>query len=139
MDQGAVKSIIIAITPNRYLSGILENICKKFISDRTNYINMLTNNFIKKKNLIKIKKKIVNFIKKNYKRYKLFLYKNNKIYNFIYPVINYPKKINIINLKINNFIKEKLIGIKGQYLIFTNNKVINIRNHIGYSINIKKL
>ncbi|WGH25271.1 MAG: DUF2797 domain-containing protein [Candidatus Shikimatogenerans bostrichidophilus] len=138
MDQGALKAIILAITPNRYLSGIIENICKKIIPDRTNYINMLTNNFLKNINLINIKNKIFNFILKFYKKYKNYLYKNNTIYNFIYPVFKYPKKIKLFNLNYsNNIIQYKLIGIKGQYLIFTNNTVLNMRKHIGYSINIK--
>lgn len=141
MDQGAIKSIILAITPNRYLAGKIEKICKKKISDRTNYINMLTNSFIIKNiNLINIKYKIFYFILTFYYKYNIYLYKNNKITNFIYPVIKYPKKnnIKIINFKnkYNKILKEKLLGIKGQYLIFTNNKVFNINNHLGYSINI---
>ncbi|MDH3004553.1 MAG: DUF2797 domain-containing protein [Candidatus Shikimatogenerans sp. JK-2022] len=137
MDQGAIKAIIIAITPNRYLSGKIEKISKNFISDRTNYINMLTNNFKKDINLIKIKKKIFKFILKYYTIYKNFLYKNNKIYKFYYPVLKYPtNKIYNFSFRNNLRLKEKLIGLKGQYLIFTNKKVLNIRNHIGYYLNL---
>ncbi|MDH3004504.1 MAG: DUF2797 domain-containing protein [Candidatus Shikimatogenerans sp. JK-2022] len=140
MDQGAIKSIILAITPNRYLSGIIEKICKKKLYDKTNYIKMLTNNFNKNINLKKIKYKIKNFISKYFIKYKKFLYKKNKIYKFIYPIIKYPnikyiKNFNFKYLKNNNF-KGKLIGFKGQYLIFNNNIVINFRKLIGYIIKI---
>ncbi|WGH25642.1 MAG: DUF2797 domain-containing protein [Candidatus Shikimatogenerans bostrichidophilus] len=138
MDQGATKAIIIAKTPNRYLSGIIENICKKKIPDRTNYIKMLTNNiYINKIYLINLKKKILKYILKISKKLKKFFYKKNKIYNFIYPIIKYPKKIKNFNLLKTKKIKDKLIGIKGQYLIFSNDTVLNINNHLGYSINLK--
>lgn len=99
---------------------------------------MLTNKFIKNINLKKIKNTLINLILKKSKIYKKYIINNNKIYKFIYPIIKYPKKIKILNLIKKKYIKnKKLIGIKGQYLIFKKNYVLNIRNHIGYSINIK--
>lgn len=136
MDQGASQAIILAKTPNRYLSGIIEKICKKKITDKTNYISMLTNNFLKDINLIKIKYSLFKFLLKFSLKFKNFFYKKNKIYNFIYPVIKYPKNIKIINLKKTN-IKNTLIGIKGQYLIFKNKQVLNINKHLGFYINLK--
>ncbi|WGH25832.1 MAG: DUF2797 domain-containing protein [Candidatus Shikimatogenerans bostrichidophilus] len=138
IDQGSIKAIKLAETPNRYISGLIENICKKKISDRTNFRRMLTNKFIKNINLKKIKNTLINLILKKSKIYKKYIINNNKIYKFIYPIIKYPKKIKILNLIKKKYIKnKKLIGIKGQYLIFKKNYVLNIRNHIGYSINIK--
>ncbi|WGH28190.1 MAG: DUF2797 domain-containing protein [Candidatus Shikimatogenerans bostrichidophilus] len=138
MDQGAIIAIKIAQTPNRFLSGIIEKQCKKIVKDRTNFRLMLTkkNNLIKiKKLIIKNKIKIINKLLINYKKYIL---NNNKIYIFNYPIIQYPKKKYIKNIILNKYkiIKNKLKGIKGQYLIFDNNLILNIRNHIGNIINI---
>lgn len=134
MDQGAIKAIKIAETPNRFISGIIEKTCKKIINDKTNYIKMLTNNFKKNINLFKIKNLLIN----NYlNKYKKYIIENNKIYTFKYPIKKYPKHIKLIKLDKLKIIKIKLKGIKGQYLIFNNNYVLNIRNHIGYNINLK--
>lgn len=136
MDQGAILSIILAITPNRYIAGIIENISKKFLSDRTNYRKMLIINNIKTNNLLFIKNKLYNYIFKNFIIYSKYLNINNKIYKFKYPILKNIRKIILFNRKKNNIIFSKLIGIKGQYLIFSNKTVINIRNFIGYIIDI---
>ncbi|MDH3003766.1 MAG: DUF2797 domain-containing protein [Candidatus Shikimatogenerans sp. JK-2022] len=137
MDQGAIIAIKIAITPNRYISGLIEKICKNKINDKTNYRLMLINNnynLIIIKKLINLKKKI----KKNIKIFKKYLIKENIIYIFNYPIknINNKLKINIINFNKKKKFKNKLKGIKGQYLIFKKNKVLNIRNNIGNIFNI---
>ena len=43
MDQGAIKAIKLAKTPNRYTSGMIETQLKKHISDRTSWQKMLKN------------------------------------------------------------------------------------------------
>ena len=63
--------------------------------------------------------------------------RDNKIYTMQYPVIGYPEKIKAINLDKQPEIKSVLTGIKGQYLIFKNGNVLNIRKHSGYFITIK--
>ncbi|WGH27225.1 MAG: DUF2797 domain-containing protein [Candidatus Shikimatogenerans bostrichidophilus] len=140
MDQGATIAIKIAQTPNRYLSGIIEKLCKNIINDKTNFNKMLINNFNKKKFLLLIlkKKKKIKKLLINNNYYKFFI-ENNKIYKFYYPIKKYPKKIKNIQLNKYKIIKSKLNGIKGQYLIFKNNNVLNIRNHMGNIIDINIL
>ncbi|WOX79467.1 DUF2797 domain-containing protein [Candidatus Shikimatogenerans bostrichidophilus] len=134
MDQGAIKAIIIAYTPNRYIAGVIEQIVKRYISDKTNFRIMLTNKFKKNLNILKIKDKIINILIKN--NYSKYIFNNKKIFYFYYPIIKYPKIINIIKLNKIKYITLKLKGIKGQYLIFNNNYVLNIINHIGFILNI---
>jgi len=43
IDQGANKAIVLAITPNRHLAGILEVALKTIYSDKTNWRSMLKN------------------------------------------------------------------------------------------------
>ena len=52
----------------------------------------------------------------------------------IYPVLSYPAKIKSIRLdKVPSF-SGVLLGIKGQYLLFDENRVFNVRSHAGYRV-----
>ena len=46
----------------------------------------------------------------------------------------YPEKIKSINLDKMPIVSGTLTGIKGQYLYFDNEKVLNIRKHQGYEV-----
>ena len=61
---------------------------------------------------------------------------DDEVIDIHYPVNNYPLKVKSINLDKNPTFDLKLIGIKGQYLIFDTGHVINIRNHTGYQVEI---
>lgn len=139
MDQGSIIALKLAKTPNRYLAGIIEEICKNKLLDRTNFRKMLTINYSNNK-LFLIKKKILNLkkylIKKKLKKFKKFIILKNKFYIFKYPFYKIKKKIKILKLDKYKIFNNKLKGIKGQYLIFKNNYILNIRSHIGYILNI---
>ena len=59
--------------------------------------------------------------------------REEKVQSFTYPVESVPEKIKSHNLDKENEFVEKLMGIKGQYLIFEN-RVINLRKYAGYHI-----
>ena len=50
-----------------------------------------------------------------------------------YPVLSYPQQVNALSFDQTPVIKGKLLGIKGQYLIFEQG-VLNIRKFAGYEI-----
>ena len=50
-----------------------------------------------------------------------------------YPVTRYPDKITSYNFDKEKIIEDKLLGIKGQYLIFEEG-VINLRKFSGYEV-----
>ena len=54
-----------------------------------------------------------------------------------YPVERFP--VNVKSIKLDKFpvIQKKLNGIKGQYLIFSDDTVMNIRSHSGYRVNLE--
>ena len=54
-----------------------------------------------------------------------------------YPVLEYPKKINSLSLEKTPNFQGKLMGIKGQYLIFENGTVFNVRSSEGYVVTIR--
>ncbi len=49
----------------------------------------------------------------------------------------YPEKVTSVGFDKHAEIEGCLAGIKGQYLIFDDNRVLNIRKHNGYRITIE--
>jgi hypothetical protein len=135
IDQGAWKTIKLALTPNRYNAGLLEVELKKTMSDKTPWQAMLKNEINESVNLVTEKKRIISDLDSQYSNY--LLPEDNEIFIFEYPVNKYPNKVKSINLdKIPEF-KKTLWGIRGQYLIFDDNSVINLRKYSGYEITLR--
>lgn len=134
IDQGAEKAISIVEVPNRYLAGITEVALKNHFADKTNWRKMLTND-IAHIDLIEARSKLEPLIPKEVQEY--FHLEKNDLYEMNYPVLEYPNKINSLSLdKTPNF-QGKLTGIKGQYLIFEDGTVFNVRSSEGYVVRIE--
>ena len=65
---------------------------------------------------------------------KRFALDGQKVWNLKYPILSVPTKIISHNLDKEEEFTDTLTGIKGQYLIFKENVVLNIRKHTGYNI-----
>ena len=61
---------------------------------------------------------------------------NDEIIELQYPVLEFPEKVKSLNFLKTPSISGKLVGIKGQYLIFEGGEVLNIRRHTGYYVEI---
>jgi hypothetical protein len=134
IDQGAEKAISIVEVPNRYLAGITEVALKNHFADKTNWRKMLTNDIVFT-DLIIEREKLQPLLPNEVQEY--FHLEKNDLYEMNYPVLEYPPKINSLSLdKTPNF-KGKLIGIKGQYLIFEDGTVFNVRSNEGYIVRIE--
>jgi hypothetical protein len=132
IDQGAHEAIEIVEVPNRYLAGITELALKDHIGDKTNWRTMLKNE-IKDENLEEWRAKLKEFVPKEALPYFM---DNNKETNLEFPVLQYPKKPQSLNLEKTPFYEGVLKGIKGQYLIFEDDTVFNIRGSEGYVVSI---
>lgn len=133
IDQGAIQAIPIVEVPNRYLAGITEVALKSQYADKTNWQKMLKNE-IEPVDLIKERASLKYIIPKEVQDY--FNPEKDDLYQLHFPVITYPKKVSSLNLdKSPNFIG-KLMGIKGQYLIFEDGTVFNIRTFEGFVVKI---
>ena len=133
IDQGAVQALKIARTPNRNFAGRIEVFLKKFFADKTNWRNMLVNKIPEEIDLLEKKKYISELLPPEFTPY---LIDDEEITEIVYPVEKYPVKVTSINLDKINQIKGNLTGIKGQYLIFDDGRVLNIRKHNGYYISL---
>ena len=131
IDQGANEAIAIVEVPNRYLAGITEVALKNHFTDKTNWRKMLTNDILEGVDLEEVKWELEETLPSDLSQY---LSENNDITEINYPVLKYPTKVTSVNLeKIPKF-RKKLMGIKGQYFIFDDNTVINIRKYTGHHI-----
>ena len=61
---------------------------------------------------------------------------SNSETNIDFPVVQYPEKVKSLNLDKTPIFKGTLKGIKGQYLIFEDNTVFNVRNWEGYVVDL---
>jgi hypothetical protein len=59
---------------------------------------------------------------------------DDNIWNLNFPTLDTPIKVKSLRLEKVHSVEGVLTGIKGQYLIFDNLNVINIRNHAGYYV-----
>lgn len=132
IDQGAHEAIEIVEVPNRYLAGITEVALKDHVSDKTNWRTMLKND-IQDENLVEWRNRLKQFIPAEAIQYYL---ESNTETNLQFPVLKYPAKPKSLNLDKNPFYEGILKGIKGQYLIFDDDTVFNIRGNEGYVVSI---
>jgi len=134
IDQGAEQAISIVEVPNRYLAGITEVTLKNHFADKTNWRKMLTNDIVLA-DLANHRIKLQNLLPPEVQEF--FIADKVDLYELRYPVLEYPKKVNSLNLDNTPHHKGKLTGIKGQYLIFEDGTVFNVRAYEGYAVRIE--
>jgi hypothetical protein len=134
IDQGASKAIKLAQTPNRYLAGMIETELKRHVTDKTNWRLMLMNKIAEETDLMTQKKVIGALLPDHLQQY---ITSDHQITEINYPHTSFPKKITSLDFEKESQIQGMLTAIKGQYLIFDNEKVINIRKFGGYLIAMK--
>jgi len=133
IDQGAVEAIILAEVPYRQLAGLIEVELKQHMSDKTNWRSMLKN-LNSDDDLLDRKEEAIELLPEEYYD---FISDNDEVTHITYPVIGYPEKVKSMKLDKVPTIEKKLNGIKGQYLIFDDETVMNMRSHAGYRISIE--
>ncbi len=132
IDQGAHEAIEIVEVPNRYLAGITEVALKEHVADKTNWRKMLKND-IEDESLVNWRDKLKGFIPNEAKQYFL---ENNIETAINFPVDKYPVKPKSLNIVKEESYTGKLVGVKGQYLIFDDNTVFNVRANEGLVVKI---
>jgi hypothetical protein len=133
IDQGASQAIPLIEVPNRYLAGITEVALKNHFSDKINWKKMLLND-IAPIDLVERRNFVRPLLPGEVQQY--FETTEEKLYTLEYPVLEYPKKITSLNLATTPIFEGKLAGIKGQYLIFEDGTVFNVRSFEGFGVRI---
>lgn len=132
IDQGANFALPIVEVPNRYLAGITEVALKDHLSDKTNWRKMLQN-IISDENLKTVRDEVFKYLPKEVEQYKL---ENGDLVELDFPVEQYPQKLKSLNLDKTPNYEGLLKGIKGQYLIFEDQTVFNVRSNEGAKVKI---
>lgn len=134
IDQGAVLALPIVEVPNRYLAGITEVALKEHFSDKTNFRKMLQNE-VPEFDLVQEKQKVREYLPEEVLSF--FDANQDSITHIEYPVLQYPAKINSLNISVNPIYRGKLKGVKGQYLIFEDQTVFNVRTYEGFKVRLE--
>ncbi len=127
IDQGAHEALPIVEVPNRYLAGVTEVALKDHVSDKTNWRSMLKND-IQDADLVAWRDKLKQYVPQEAMAY--FVATNTETH-LEFPVRQYPEKPKSLNLVKEGSFTGQLVGIKGQYLIFADQTVFNVRSNEG--------
>lgn len=130
IDQGAWKALPIVEVPYRYLAGKAEVALKNFFTDKTNWRSMLCNK-MGQYDLKAFSRQVVEQLPDDLQEYHC---QDQEVVEIQYPVSTYPDKVKSIILDKNPEVEGILSGIRGQYLIFSDGRVLNVRNHSGYYV-----
>lgn len=133
IDQGASSAVIIARTPHRQIAGMIEVELKKRFTDKTHWQKMLRNEVLKEVDYQESFDTDQDSVPYKLKDY---LHLDTSLFKGRYPVLEYPVKVVSFNQEKAPSISGVLNGIKGQYLLFDANRVINIRKYQGYEVRV---
>ena len=132
IDQGAHQALGLLEVPNRFLAGIAEVSLKDHFSDKTNWRKMLQNDYQEVHWQDAINLAIENLPED----LKSYLIKDYRFTELQFPVLQYPEKVKSLNLEKEKNYSGVLKGIKGQYLLFEDQTVYNIRSNEGTLVEI---
>lgn len=138
IDQGATQAMPIFKVKSRRISGLLEVAIKAHVSDKTNWRKMLSGPAdpvdlaVYRDQFVKDAAEQIDSIRASFGE-DAIQQLDEPMIEIEFPVLEYPVKIASHNFDKNPVVAGKLMGIKGQYLIFDNG-VINMRKFSGYQV-----
>jgi hypothetical protein len=141
IDQGAIQALPILRVKTRQQSGLVEDVIRQHVADRTNWRAMLKGDvstvdlLAKRDELLALCQNELNALSERFGLQAIQPITNVEPLQLTYPVEQYPTKITSFNFDKNPLIEGTLVGIKGQYLIFDNG-VINIRKFTSYEVTV---
>lgn len=131
IDQGAVAALVIARVPYRQLAGLIEVDLKRLFADKTNWRAMLKQVPVDHTALFEARAEARNGVRGDLVQY---LVEDEEPMDIAYPVLAYPPKVTSVNLEKTPEVSGRLMGVKGQYLIWEDGRVLNVRSHTGYHV-----
>ncbi|AHD13597.1 hypothetical protein C163_07655 [Pseudomonas sp. FGI182] len=139
LDQGASQALPIVRVATRQQSGLVEDLLRSQVPDRTNWRALLKGD-ADELDLVAIREQVFDAcadgLRELQGRFGLQAIQplaDAEVVQMKYPVEAYPSKIVSFNLDKDPVVEGTLLGIKGQYLIFDTG-VINIRKYTAYQL-----
>ena len=131
IEQGAASALLMLGVKSRRESGYFEVALKQFVSDKSNWRKMLTNE-VELSDLVNKKNSLLKEVSRLVDDHDAQTLPNDVI-NIDYPVLKYPTKIISLNFDKTTAISGVLNGIKGQYLLLESG-VLNVRKFSSYHL-----
>ena len=139
IDQGASQALPILRVATRQQSGLVEDLLRAEVSDRTNWRAMLKGE-AEPLDLPAVRDRLLaNFaeglgqLQQQFGLQALQILHDTQPVDISYPVSDYPNKIVSHDLEKTPIVEGKLLGIKGQYLMLDSG-VINLRKYTAYQV-----
>jgi len=139
LDQGASQALPIMRVATRQQSGLVEDLFRSQVADRTNWRALLKGDAVAV-DLVAVREQLfdscaagIHMLQERFGLQAIQPLADVEPIEIRYPVEAYPSKIVSFNLDKNPVAEGTLLGIKGQYLIFDTG-VINIRKYTAYQL-----
>lgn len=142
VDQGAVQALPIARVSSRRLSGLLEVAIGQSVADKTAWQTMLKSQpepldlYAARDELLDQYKDVIAGLHAEFGVQALQTLPEAHVFEITYPVSTYPDKVKALNFDKQAVVEGRLVGIKGQYLIFDCG-VLNVRKFGGYHLKLE--
>jgi len=130
LDQGASQGLIVAEAATRHLAGVLEERLAREVSDRTDW-RALVRGDAEPVDLPALRDRLMGRI--GALTDGVSWRPDEAPVALRYPVLDYPARLERLTLDQHPRIAGRLLGIKGQYLLFEHG-VLNVRRHRGHHV-----
>ena len=144
IDQGATQALPIMRVATRQQSGLVEDVLRSQVTDRTNWRAMLKGEAAPL-DLAQLAGEIfeachdgIITLQERFGLQAIQPLSDLAVVDIAYPVLAYPAKVASFDLEKTPVVEGTLQGIKGQYLIFDTG-VINIRKFTAYQLAVHQL
>ena len=134
IDQGAAAGLRVAETPYRRLAGEIEVALKGRFSDRTPWRKMLTDAPCDPEALVAARREALAALPEPLAAWGL---PDEPMTRLVYPVSRYPAKVASVDLARDGGVTGRLAGARGQYLLFEDGAVFNVRKHAGHEVTLR--
>lgn len=132
-DQGAIAGTVLCIAPHRGLAGEMEVLLKEVFADKSAYRAMILAQTPDVEALEEAREEAFDHLGTAFEDYMQF---DAPVETMQYPHLELPAKVRSVRLDKQPVVEGRLVGLKGQYLVFDTGEILNVRSHIGYRVRI---
>jgi hypothetical protein len=132
LDQGATQGLVVARTVSRHLAGVLEERLARRVSDRTDWRALLRRDAAPV-DLLALQRTLRGSVPHLPEGVRWA--EGEDVVALTYPVLSYPGSRRQFRLEDAGAVSGRLLGIKGQYLLFDHG-VLNVRRHRGFHVSV---
>ncbi|MCX7088586.1 MAG: DUF2797 domain-containing protein [Methylococcales bacterium] len=139
IDQGAVQALTLFKVASRQISGLVEVVIAKHVSDKTSWQKMLKSQAdaldlkAERDRLLALCAPELAELRSRFGHDAFEYLGDAEVVDIHFPVLHYPTKVKSFNFDTQREVAGVLQGIKGQYLLLDTG-VINMRKFSGYHI-----